>query len=94
MEQITNYFLQQGLLGVVIIMLVGVIIYQQRRIDKKEQDARDILDLRLKDSKDYTLSYNGTVERYATLAEKTTTNDELIIQSINGIAQNLQNKRK
>jgi len=40
MDVITNYFAQQGLLGIIIIMLIGVVIWQQRRLDKKDEEIK------------------------------------------------------
>lgn len=91
---ISNYYLQQGVLGVTIVVLAGVVVWQQKRIDSKEKELREMSDLRLKDSKDYTSSYTSTVEKYATLSEKNVTSDSLIMQAVNGIATLLQNKLK
>lgn len=37
-----NYFLQQGILGVIIVVLGGVIIWQQRQLDKKYQEIKEL----------------------------------------------------
>lgn len=40
MEQVISYFLDQGLLGVIIVMLIGVIVWQQKRLDKKDEEIK------------------------------------------------------
>lgn len=40
MESVINYFLEQGLLGVIIVMLIGVIVWQQKRLDKKDEEIK------------------------------------------------------
>lgn len=94
MDPVSSYYLQQGVLGVTIVVLAGVVLWQQRRLDKKDQELREVLENRLKDSKEYSTVYNGTTEKYATLAEKTNNNDALLMQAVNGIATFLQNKLK
>ena len=57
METINNYFLQQGILGVIIVMLIGVVIWQQKRIDIKDKQIIDLQDKRVADTNGYTNSY-------------------------------------
>lgn len=92
MDEVIKYFFEQGLLGVIIVMLIGVVIWQQKKLDTKEKELRVALDARLEDSKSYSLVYNGTVEKYATLTEKTNNNDNLIMQAINGLAELMKSK--
>jgi len=44
METLTpeSYFLQQGILGVIIVVLAGVIIWQQRKLDKKDEEIKGL----------------------------------------------------
>lgn len=99
-EQIAQFFFNQGTLGVVILVLAGVIIWMQKRLDTKDKEIKELndklgaaADLRLKDSKDNTIVNNSLIEKYATLAEKGVTNDSLMMQAINGIAAELRDKK-
>ena len=62
-----NYFLQQGILGVIIVVLAAVIIWQQKKMDdERKQNAVDlkalydsvnkVQDLRIQDNKDTILN--------------------------------------
>lgn len=48
---ITNYLFTQGVLGVMCVALIIVVIYQQRKLDKKDIRIEELQDLRLEDSK-------------------------------------------
>lgn len=38
MEEATSILLKEGLLGAIIVLLIGVVIFMQRRIEKKEAE--------------------------------------------------------
>lgn len=40
MEQVTNFFFNQGILGVIIIVMGGVIIWCQKRLDRKDEEIK------------------------------------------------------
>ena len=44
MDQVTSIFLESGILGAVIIVLGGVIIYQQRKLDRKDSEMNSLYD--------------------------------------------------
>ena len=44
MEETTKIFLEQGLLGAIIVILIGVVIFMQRKLDKKESDMSSLYD--------------------------------------------------
>lgn len=60
MDAFTSYFAQQGILGIIIIMLVGVVLWQQKRIDGKDKIINEIQDKRKNDVDAYTASYIAT----------------------------------
>lgn len=60
---IFDFLFTQGVLGVCLIMAIIVIIYQQKKLDKKD-DKIDILhNARLEDSKTHTTDYREMAER-------------------------------
>lgn len=46
MEQVTTIFLEQGILGAVIVVLAGAVVYMSRKLDRKDKE-NDELHLRL-----------------------------------------------
>ena len=60
MDSLTAYFAQQGVLGVIIIMLITVVLWQQKRIDKKDTQINELQDKRKADTDAYTVSYVAT----------------------------------
>lgn len=44
MEETTKIFLEQGLLGAIIVLLIGVVVFMQRKLDKKESDMSSLYD--------------------------------------------------
>jgi len=54
---ITSYFFTQGVLGVTVIVLGIVVIYQQKKIDKKDEKLESLYEARILDNKNHTLDY-------------------------------------
>lgn len=54
---ITNYLFTQGVLGIVCIMLIAVVIYQQRKLDRKDDKIDALQEARLVDNKTHTADY-------------------------------------
>lgn len=59
---ISSYFIQQGILGIIILVLTSVIIWLQKRIDKKDLQIDDLQDKRKADTDAYTTSYIATTK--------------------------------
>lgn len=79
LETITAYFESQGLLGIIILMLIGVVVWQQKRIDAKDKQITDLQDKRKSDTDIYTSSYTTIVkENIAT--QKDSLNANIIMQ--------------
>lgn len=53
----TTFYLTQGVLGVTVVVLIGVIIWQQRRIDTKDKQIFELQNLRIADSNQYSSTY-------------------------------------
>jgi len=54
---ITNYLFTQGILGVVCVGLIIVVVYQQKKLDKKDDKIEALQNARLDDNKTHTLDY-------------------------------------
>jgi len=57
MDPITTYFATQGILGVIILMLIAVVIYQQRKNDAQFKQITELQDKRIADANQYTANY-------------------------------------
>lgn len=56
-EGITSYFFTQGVLGVTVIVLGIVVIYQQKKIDKKDEKIESLYEARILDNKNQATDY-------------------------------------
>lgn len=93
MEEIIKYFLQpqNGILGVIVIMLLGVVVWQQKRIDKKDQQITTLQDSRLQDSTKFNDGYM-TVTREMVASQRDSVNALALMQrSVDSLATALQN---
>lgn len=57
MPDLSNYFLTQGVLGVACLVLGIVIIYQQKKIDRKDEKLEALYEARLLDGKNHIVDY-------------------------------------
>lgn len=71
---ISNYLFTQGVLGVACIALGIVVIYQQRKLDKKEERIQQLQDLRLGDSKEHSKDYREMSKETTTVLQQTSQN--------------------
>lgn len=56
-EGITSYLFTQGVLGVAVIVLGVVVIYQQKKIDKKDEKLESLYEARILDNKNQAADY-------------------------------------
>lgn len=56
-DGVTSYLLTQGVLGVACIVLGIVIIYQQKKLDRKEEKIEQLQQARLDDTKTHADDY-------------------------------------
>lgn len=71
---VSNYLLTQGVFGFTSLILGIVVIYQQRKIDKKDAKIEDLQTLRLSDTKEVnekvTTVLQGNAQAIEVLAAK------------------------
>lgn len=91
MEVITDYFLQQGILGVIIVGLIAVILWQQRRIDQKDVLIGELQEKRKADTDIYTKSYTDVVKEQIGAQKDSINTLNLLQQSVNSMATALSN---
>ena len=90
MEDIIKYFTQQGTLGVVIAMLVYVVIWQQKRIDSKDNQITDLQDKRKLDTDNYTQSYTAIIKESITMQKDNLNSNNLMRNSLDNLIQIVQ----
>lgn len=90
MEIFTEYFFQQGILGVIIAMLIIVVIWQQRRIDGKDKQITDLQDKRIADTNGYTKSYTDTTREMIGTTRDSLNALNLLQRSVDALATALQ----
>lgn len=42
MEETTKLFLEQGLMGAIVVLLIGVVVFMQKRADKKDEAITEL----------------------------------------------------
>lgn len=92
MEAIIQYFTrpESGIMGIIILMFIAVIIWQQRRIDKKDEEIKDLQEKRKQDIDAYSKNYTElTKEQVATTRDNINTIN-LLQRSIDALASAVQ----
>lgn len=92
MEQIINYFLQpqNGILGVIIALLIGVIVWQQRRLDSKDKQVTELQGQRISDSQTYTQKYVDVTKEVVGATKDSVNTINLLQRSVDTMAQAFQ----
>lgn len=90
MDIITPYFAQQGILGIIIIMLVAVVLWQQKRIDGKDKIINELQDKRKADVDAYTASYVATTKEMVGTQKDGLNALNLMQRSVDNLATALQ----
>lgn len=90
-ETIAAYFENQGLLGIVILMLISVVIWQQKRIDEKDAQITELQAKRIEDINAYTDNYTTTTREMIGAAKDNLSALNLLQRSVDQLANALQN---
>lgn len=92
MEEIVKYFVrpESGIMGIIILMFIAVIIWQQKRIDKKEQEVGDLQEKRKVDTDAYTKSYTELAREQVATARDNVNTINLLQRSVDALANALQ----
>lgn len=91
--QTVGYFLQQGILGIIIIVLGSVILWMQKKLDKKDEEIKAlyvsiglIQEKRIADN-------SGHIQSIVSLGNNLVNSDEAIQKSVDNIARVLELKK-
>jgi hypothetical protein len=89
MEIFITEFARQGLGYLISVLLSGVIIWQQRRIDAKDEQITELQDKRILDTNQYTGSYTGTIKEMISSGRDTLNAINLLQRSVDSLANSL-----
>lgn len=90
METITNFFAQQGILGIIILMETSVIVWQQKRIDKKDSQILELQDKRVNDTNTFTNGYTEISKEMVAAGRDTANSISILQKTIDTILSSLQ----
>lgn len=90
MDTITSYFAQQGILGIIILMTIGIIVWQQKRIDNKDKQITDLQDKRLVDSNSYSQNYIQIAKEVVGTTRDSVNASSLLQKSVDGLTGSIQ----
>lgn len=90
MDSITTYYLTQGVLGVTVVALIFVIVWQQKRIDSKDKQIAELQDKRIIDTNIYTQNYVETTKSVVVSTKDSIATINLLQRSIDSLATAFQ----
>ena len=90
MDTISSYFIQQGLLGIIILVTVSVILWQQKRIDSKDKQIDELQDKRKADTDAYTASYVATTKEMVGTQKDSLNSINLMQRSLDSLTTAVQ----
>lgn len=81
-SSITNYLLTQGVLGVALVAAIIVVIYQQRKLDRKDDKIESLQNARLSDNKEHTADYREMAKDNAEVLSGNSQNMRILSEKI------------
>lgn len=92
MEQLINFFLQpqNGILGVIVVALMLIIVWQQRRLDAKDKSISDLQDKRKLDTDAYTKSYTDMAKESVAASRDSINSLNLLQRSMDSLTTSFQ----
>lgn len=90
MDTITTYFATQGILGMIAIMFIGVIVWQQKRVDSKDKQITDLQNQRILDASQYTTNYIAIAKETVETSKDNLSALSLLQRSVDSLATTMQ----
>lgn len=82
---ITNYLFTQGVLGVAVVALGIVVVYQQKKLDKRDEKIQALQDARLDDNKAHTVDYREMAKDNQDVLQLNSQNSALLTAKIEAV---------
>lgn len=84
-------FARQGLGYLIAVLLSGVIVWMQRRIDGKDKQITELQDKLLLATNTFTNTYTATIKEVVAATKDTTNGLGLLQRSVDGLVSVMQN---
>lgn len=84
-QGITDYLFTQGILGVVCIGLIIVVVYQQKKSDKKDEKIEALNTLLLAENKLHTADYKTMAEKDQEVLQLNSQSNQLLAAKIEAV---------
>lgn len=77
-----DFLFTQGVLGICLVMAIIVIVYQQRKIDRKDDKIETLQNARIDDNKSHTLDYREMAKDNQEVMNDTSQNVRILSEKI------------
>jgi uncharacterized membrane protein YccC len=86
----TSEFLRQGLLGVIIVVLAGVVVWQQKRIDNKDRNLEVMAQKRVEDIVHVKDAYSNQIENIRDAQVESTATIQRILDTMVAMSRSVE----
>lgn len=86
-SSVSDFFFNNGILGVIVLVLGGVVVWQQKRLDARDQKYDVLQDKRTSDSEAHTASYIATTREMVGTQKDTLNAINFLQKSIEGLSK-------
>lgn len=84
---ITNYLFTQGVLGVALVAAILVIVYQQRKLDRKDDKIEALQDARVADNRDHARDYQEMAKDNSEVLQLNSQSNTLLATKIESVRE-------
>lgn len=82
---ITNYLFTQGVLGIAVLALGAVVVYQQKKLDKRDDKIQALQDARLDDNRTHANDYREMAKDNQEVLQLNSQNSALLTAKIEAV---------
>jgi len=82
---ITNYLFTQGVLGVALVAAIIVIVYQQKKLDKKDEKIEALQDARVSDNKEHARDFQEMAKDNSEVLQLNSQSNTLLASKIEAV---------
>lgn len=84
-DGITDYLFTQGVLGVIAVGLIMVVVYQQKKLDRKDEKIEALQQARLDDNKTHTADYRDMAKDNQDILQGNSQSNALLAAKIESV---------
>jgi ribulose kinase len=82
---ITNYLFTQGVLGIALVAAIIVIVYQQKKLDKKDDKIEALQDARVNDNREHSRDYQEMAKDNSEVLQLNSQSNTLLATKIEAV---------